>query len=361
MQEKYIKVDEYIELLNSGYIPRHKDREIVFKNGESVNHFWANNKERIINKLNNDPKYKVGYDTAKEIVQSVKIKPRRQIEYLKKVDEYIELMNSGYVPKVIDKVNYFTNGDKIKYFWLNNKEKIVYELYNNPKYQKGYDIAKDTLAKIKVSYSSINNTKIAKDQILKYLGIEIKQGPHHSLKSIIKNECFNQHVSKQNKWIKETYINTLKKLDILDTLDEAKIADIISYDIITNCLEKEERKEFKDAILSYLNKVKELQKLDIAFEEDNQKKFEKIKKYNFDEFDIEECVLISLEFNQEKLIEPTTDLYKRRKLISSYIIDWDELTDLEKENIIKQNNFTIEEISLINEKQEEIKVLKKMM
>ena len=228
---------------------------------------------------------------------------------------------------------------------FDNKEHMIEKVISNSK---------------KKEASEPNKLKISKRQILKYLGIELKKETDNSVEDIIKIACFKKCVSKQNRWIKEAYQSTLNKLDKLNTLDEAKIVDIISREIIENCLEKEEREEFKQTILLYLEKVKELQKLDVAFEEDNQNRIEKIKKYNFDEFDIEECVLISLEFNQAKIIEPTNNLYNRRKLISSYIIDWNEFTLEEKEEIIKQNNFTIEEIALINEKQEEIKVLKKL-
>ncbi len=360
------KIDEYIELVNNGYIPKNCDQNIKFKNGDFINNFWSNNKAKIIDKFISDPKYQVGYETAQDILEPLKPKEVSNILFEKKLSEYIELLNKGYIPRYCDYETKFKDGEAINRFWSVNKNKIIYKLNNDPNYNTGYETAKMTLNKMinqvetKVS-NKPKKVKISKKQILNYLGIELEKEIYYPIKDIIKSACFNQHVSRQNTWIKEAYQDTLDKLDKLITLDEDKIANIVSREIIENCLEKEEREEFKKAILSYLEKVKELQKLDVAFEEDNEKRSEKIKGYNFDEFDIEECVLISLEFDQAKFIEPRTDLYKRRKLISSYIIDWDEFTTEEKDGIIKQNNFTENEISLINEKQEEIKVLKKLI
>ena len=260
------------------------------------------------------------------------------------------------MPKYNDYKTKFQNGEAISRFWSNHKDKVIDKLNNDPKYQVGYETAKKAILN-----NTTNEPKISKDQILKYLGIIVDEKNNSSIKSIIQSVCFNNHVSNQNKQIEKAYYKALNELDKLDILDENMIIDIITNAIIENHLEKEEREEFKKAILFYLEKVKKLQKLDIAFEEDNQKRVAKIKKYQFNKFDIEECVLINLEFNQSKLIEPQNDLYNRRKLISNYIIDWNEFTTEEKEAIIKQNNFTLEEISLINEKQEEIKTLKKQI
>ncbi len=352
------RIKEYIELLNNGYIPKTNDNVNSFTDGKKINRFWESHKDKIIATLDNAVKYQTGYEQAKDTLDKLRNENPQKVSINQKMDEYIELMNKGYIPKTKDNVNHFADGKKIGDFWFNHRNEIVIKLNNDPKYQEDYETAKMMVQKKKLNEP--NKLKISKIQILKYLGIELKKETDNLVEDIIKIACFKQNVSAQNAWIKEAYQDTLNKLDKLDILDEDKISSIITHEIIDNCLEKEEREEFKKAVLSYLEKVKELQKLDVAFEDDNQKRSEKIKKYNFDEFDIEECVLISLEFNQAKFIEPTTDLSKRRKLISSYIIDWNELTDLEKEEIIKQNNFTIDEISLINEKQEEIKVLKKL-
>ncbi len=350
------KLQEYIELLNNGYIPVQLDYQNKFQNGDLIGTFWLNHKDKVITALNNDPKYQIGYEKAKNTICQLATKTSVEIKTLKKVDEYIELLNCGYMPKYNDYKTKFQNGEAISRFWSNHKDKVIDKLNNDPKYQVGYETAKKAILN-----NTTNEPKISKDQILKYLGIIVDEKNNSSIKSIIQSVCFNNHVSNQNKQIEKAYYKALNELDKLDILDENMIIDIITNAIIENHLEKEEREEFKKAILFYLEKVKKLQKLDIAFEEDNQKRVAKIKKYQFNKFDIEECVLINLEFNQSKLIEPQNDLYNRRKLISNYIIDWNEFTTEEKEAIIKQNNFTLEEISLINEKQEEIKTLKKQI
>ncbi len=349
------KIEEYIDLLNTGYIPKSCDVKTKFKNGNIIQQFWSNNKDKIINELFNNPKYEVGYETAKEIIRN---KKSRTTSYNEKIDEYINLLNSGYLPQKNDLKNKFKNGSTIQQFWANNKEKIIYVLNNDPKYQVGYNKAKETIKNIKVS-SKLSSNNISKQQILKYLGFE-DLNLDDDIKEIVQFACFKQNVSTRNSWLDKIYNDTIQKLNDLDTLDNDKIVDIIVKAIINNNL-KQEKEEFKRAISAYLQAIKELQKLDVAFEKNSLKRIEKISKYQFNEKDIKDCILISLKFYQNKLIDLNSTLYQRRELIGSYVIIWDTLTFMEKEKVVNQNNFTQEEVSLINNKKKEMKKLLKYL
>ena len=84
----------------------------------------------------NNPKYEVGYETAKEVVSGLSFD---------KIADFIEKLNSGYKPKTNDLDNTFSNGELINRFWSTNKDKIIRELMNNPKYETGYETAKATI------------------------------------------------------------------------------------------------------------------------------------------------------------------------------------------------------------------------
>ena len=132
------KIADFIELLNKGYIPKVRDKETKFSNGESVNNFWFNNKDKIIERLATDPKYKEGYETAKSIIKGLSFD---------KIADFIELLNKGYVPRNIDKETKFSNGESVNTFWYNNKDKIIERLTIDPKYVEGYETAKSIIKK----------------------------------------------------------------------------------------------------------------------------------------------------------------------------------------------------------------------
>ena len=84
----------------------------------------------------NNPKYEVGYETAKEVINGLS---------LDKIADFIEKLNSGYKPKNNDPDNTFSNGEPINYFWQTSKDKIIEELMNNQRYEVGYERAKATI------------------------------------------------------------------------------------------------------------------------------------------------------------------------------------------------------------------------
>ena len=133
------KIADFIEKLNNGYEPKSKDTDNTFSNGEPINYFWPTNKDKIIRELMNNPKYEVGYETAKEVISSLSFD---------KIADFIEKLNNGYEPKSKDTDNTFSNGEPINYFWPTNKDKIIRELMNNPKYEVGYETAKEVISSL---------------------------------------------------------------------------------------------------------------------------------------------------------------------------------------------------------------------
>ena len=127
------KIADFIEKLNNGYRPKQNDPDNTFSNGEPINYFWSTNKDKIIRELKNNPKYEVGYETAKGIISDLSFD---------KIADFIEKLNNGYKPKSNDPDNTFSNGEPINHFWLTNKDKIIRELMSNPMYETGYETAK---------------------------------------------------------------------------------------------------------------------------------------------------------------------------------------------------------------------------
>ena len=147
------KIAEYIEKLNNGYIPKLKDSSEYFSNGSPVNVFWAKQRLKIITELETNPKYQVGYELSKKILNEI-----LNDKSIDKIAEYIEKLNNGYFPKSNDPNECFSDKSTVNYFWLCNKEKIIKELETNPKYQVGYELAKNIIkenTKSKLSWEKI--------------------------------------------------------------------------------------------------------------------------------------------------------------------------------------------------------------
>ena len=55
------------------------------------------------------------------------------------------MLNKGYIPKKNDSETEFSDGSKVNQFWNNYKDKIKTELETNPKYETGYEKAKEAV------------------------------------------------------------------------------------------------------------------------------------------------------------------------------------------------------------------------
>lgn len=130
-----IRIEEYIDKLNTGsYEPVSVDNVNYFSDGGKYGRFWPNHKDDIGNELL-EPKYCEGYEVAKMIFRS---------KTIDKIDEFIERLNTGYIPKSEDFYSYFSNYEPFNSFWYDNKRKIISELFTNSKYDD-YDVAKGVL------------------------------------------------------------------------------------------------------------------------------------------------------------------------------------------------------------------------
>ena len=141
------KIAEYIEMLNKGYGPKSNDSETEFSDGSKVNQFWFTHKDKIKEEQETNPKYETGYERAKETLKNYleKKKKRSSLSVEDRIPEYIEMLNKGYIPKKNDSETEFSDGSKVNHFWNNYKDKIKTELETNPKYETGYEKAKETL------------------------------------------------------------------------------------------------------------------------------------------------------------------------------------------------------------------------
>jgi len=135
------RIEEFIEKLNSRYIPRYYDSDEMFSDGIPYNHYWQLHKKEIIKELTENPKYNEGYEVAKRIIDN-------KVKQINKLEEIIEKLNNGYIPKSTSKTEKFSDGSIVCYYWAENKEQILKELNEDPKYSVGYEIAKSIVFKI---------------------------------------------------------------------------------------------------------------------------------------------------------------------------------------------------------------------
>lgn len=191
------KISEYIELLNNGLIPTSNDSHHTFKDGTKINKFWSNNKDKIINELTTNPKYNSGYEVAKSIISNY----LASLNY-DKISNYIELLNKKVItPKSCDRINTFSNGEPINYFWNNHNEDIINELNTNPKYNSGYEVAKEVITKY---LESLNIDKIS--EYIELINQELITISYYDPKNYFSNGEPINHFFKTNK---EKIINEL--------------------------------------------------------------------------------------------------------------------------------------------------------
>ena len=151
-------------MLNKGYVPKKKDTETEFSDRSKVNQFWnyQPTQDKIKKELETNPKYETGYEKAKQIVKN-KI---NSLSPEDKIAEYIEMLNKGYVPKSHDTETEFSNRSKVNQFWSHQptQDKIKKELETNPKYETGYEKAKQTV-KSSIEKSSRRKIKEVKNLV----------------------------------------------------------------------------------------------------------------------------------------------------------------------------------------------------
>ncbi len=409
------RIKEYINLLNNGYMPKSKDKEVTFSDGTFIESFWTKNKDKIKEELEKD-KYAIGYDLAKKVVND----KFKNLSFDEKLQEYIEMINNGYITVYNDKETTFKDGSIIGEFWHHHKEKIKEEL-EKEKFNVGYDLAKEAVKNVKYSkkkvrkkvsstlkkvidifkidikelekYDSKTILKILKlhnifktktfdellqivngksswidlrykeniEDILTFLNLDSESIIRDmniniiTLKNAIKKEVCKKNIKKEYDFLKEFYYKLINEISINPSEEE------ISNNFITLIrklsLEKEEIEVLKKAFISYIKVIKDYYKLDVALTDNFEIKCKKIKKYHLTTEEILDSYYISFEFYNKKLMDRHSEEYYRWQLLRQYMIDWDYYTVEEKEKIKKF--FSSEEISILTKRNEEINVLTK--
>ena len=148
LDKSIFKLDEYIDMVNNGKLQiKNYDFITKFSNGDIVHRFWVINKDRIYNSINNDIRFKNGYDNARKLINEAYsiIKVIKELSIDEKIEEYIELLKKKkiYVSD-LDIKNKFSNGESINKFLIRYKDKIIDKL-NEDKYKVGYEDVKEQI------------------------------------------------------------------------------------------------------------------------------------------------------------------------------------------------------------------------
>ncbi len=421
------RIKEYINLLNNGYIPKSIDRETTFSDGTFIESFWRYAKERIKEELKKE-EYLVGYDLARKIVDNQKTINKISEQINIKVEEYIEMINNGYIPKRRDYNTNFLDGTKVGQFLFNHKSKIIDKLVNDPKYAVGYDTVKKALKiidesiekqkekeekinKLRLNYIKnaiklfnintceydedtiyliyklhnifktktfielldiLNTYKMDKkswiyvmygnniEDILIYLNLDSKRIIYDmknniiTLKNAIKREISRELKLRSNEQLINCYYNILKEIDKnCDIID--KITDIInSYE-----LTKEETKLLEKAIVRYIEVIKKYHMVNIALTSNVDEKIEKSKKHHLTTEETISTFYITFEFYKSKVIDKTGYFYYRNQMLKDYLMKWDKYSLEEKKQIIDENGFMDDEIENLDNLSKDVKIMLK--
>ena len=149
------RIELFIELLNTtDYIPQNHDSSGTKFPGTDieVKSFWKSLslREIILEEFYSNQKYQQGYGRAKSKLDKYKHKKAIEISVEKKIELYIELLNTtDYQPTRQDYSGITFPGTEIevKVFWQSHYEKIIDILFNDSKYTTGYEKAKEKVNK----------------------------------------------------------------------------------------------------------------------------------------------------------------------------------------------------------------------
>ena len=164
IKEDYTKYldQKTIELL---YKQKQIEVEKVLKLGQDINLWTYNFSEKITIEKSKEKanEHQVGlFSLLGEVKDYVEIESLISLSYEDKIAEYVEMLNAGYMPKYNDTETKFSNGSKVNCFWQDNKDKIKKELETNPKYETGYEQAKQ-IVKNKI------NSLSREDKVAEYI------------------------------------------------------------------------------------------------------------------------------------------------------------------------------------------------
>ncbi|HIR49507.1 MAG TPA: hypothetical protein IAB35_05960 [Candidatus Faecimonas gallistercoris] len=178
-----------------------------------------------------------------------------------------------------------------------------------------------------------------------------------TLEEAIRHDAFLRcRKEDSNFWLEEPY-NYL-----VEQLDSRKGKEQVTTDIIETGktlikdyhLTREEFSILVESFGRYANAIRRYQMYDVGLETNEERRIEKIRAYQMPEEDIEESFFMPLQFENGVLLGKQSELYQRRNLMRQYIIDWNEYSDSEKRELIKENKFTIPEVEYMENTRKEI-------
>lgn len=116
----------------------------------------------------------------------------------------------------------------------------------------------------------------------------------------------------------------------------------------------EEINVLKDVFNDYTTMIYRYHLFQVGFEREPEKCIQRIIDYHFDEDDVEEAFFMPIKFEKSILLNHNSKLYKRRSLLKNLTVSWNDLTLEERSNKIRSFDLTMEELSYISAKREQI-------
>ena len=186
------------------------------------------------------------------------------------------------------------------------------------------------------------------------------------------SKYINQHKNPVEESIKKAILSQYKKdnshiteriySDLIQAIDIKKSKNELEEELSRNKqfiidvygISEKEYNIVTQTFLKYATTIRKYQIYEVGLETNYQEKIKKIGKYNLTREEIEESLLVPLEFKDKQLLDPKSEIYSHRQIIRQYVIDWNEYTDEEKIEVIKRNGISQSEVLYIEKTREKI-------
>lgn len=206
-------------------------------------------------------------------------------------------------------------------------------------------------------------TKYDDEILVKHLFLSLGFDYHSILRDMLENDinldiAFENESFRRNKkdksYLEGIYHDLINFYRIINAsteyTEETASNALIEYveDMIKEYhLSKEEFDVLNTSFNHYTSAVSMYRLFDVAFEENIERKIDKIIFYGLDEDDIEESFFIPLKFEQKVLIGRESELYRRRIILKNLTISWNLLTEEEQKQKIVTYSLTEKERTYI--------------
>ncbi len=229
------------------------------------------------------------------------------------------------------------------------EEEIEWWTKHGMNFESSVEKSKDSTAsqKTETPKKTANSHKInvkQYTQTAEYTGFHLnKQSIHKIIKKDLQKIVPDQ-------WFVELYEEIMRAAAYrkIYGADILKLADTITRSYL---LTPAEQKALYQALRKYLLFAKESYITKVSREPEESLKIDKIQKYGLDEFDIEESFFLELRREQNPILR------KKNELLISYIIDWNEYSQEEREEVQKLQGFSDTDMQYIEEMRNRIDTL----